>query len=84
MTNINKPEQTAMNTSGTETHSDTPLTRKGSWIVRDRDDNPWGPFDSAIVAAEWATKKWPDVPPWSEDLDPDNCWDVVALWSPEP
>lgn len=34
--------------------------RKHLHIIIDNHSNPWGPFESAIEAAKWATKKWPD------------------------
>jgi hypothetical protein len=73
-----------MNTKRTSGSIRAETVPTGLYVVRDRNDSPWGPFKSAHEASEWAEKKWPDVPPFEEGLDPDNCWDVVVLWSPEP
>jgi hypothetical protein len=67
----------------TDSKIDTPVARASSWIVRDNDDNPWGPFASAGAAVEWAKKKWPEIPQYEEEtFDGHGCWDVEALWSP--
>jgi hypothetical protein len=61
--------------------TDTPVTRGGSWIVRDHEGNYWGPFSSANELGAWAGKKWPDIPEWEEGIEGD-CWDVEALNAP--
>jgi hypothetical protein len=51
------------------------------YVVFDKDDNPWGPFKSAIEAAEWAAKKWPDQ---KEATDEERTgWVVAFLRGPD-
>lgn len=53
------------------------------WIIRDNNDKPWGPFDSAAAAQAWAQKKWPNIPEYDEENhDGHGCWTVEAVWSP--
>jgi hypothetical protein len=51
----------------------------------DADGNPWGPFDSARSAAEWATKKWPDQKESVGDEHGNFCegWCVYVLRHPD-
>ena len=54
-----------------------------AWIVRDNDDQPWGPFDTPAEAIAWAKAKWPDIPQYDEaTFDGHGCWDVEALRTP--
>lgn len=52
---------------------------QATYILRDRDRNPWGPFDSAREAAEWALNKWPD----QDEGEPGQGWKVLALRQPD-
>lgn len=38
------------------------MTQKhpSTYVLMNADGNPWGPFDKATAAAEWATNKWPE------------------------
>jgi hypothetical protein len=79
----------AVNEPGSSGKTDTPVTRERSapvrslWVVRDHDDNIWGPFDNGGTASEWAKKKWPGIAQWQEGIEQDECWDVEALWLPD-
>lgn len=53
-------------------------TDKPAYILRDRDGNPWGPFDSAVEVAAWAKTKWPD----QDEGEPRVGWRVLALRNP--
>lgn len=49
-----------------------------TYILIDRDGNPWGPFEEATNAVEWAQKKWPDQDHGPKDVG----WRVLALRHP--
>lgn len=77
--------------AGTDSKIDTPVTRgrsgpvrTGPWVIRDNDDNIWGPFDSAAAAVKWGQGKWPNIPQHGAEgyIDGHGCWDVEALWAP--
>lgn len=55
------------------------------YLLMDADGNPWGPFDSARGATEWAAKKWPDQ---KESIGDEHGnfgegWSVYALRHPD-
>lgn len=54
----------------------------GTWIVRDNDDNPWGPFGSPEAAQDWARKKWPSIPEYT-DHDGGGYWQLEAVRWPD-
>ncbi len=54
-----------------------------SWIIRDNNDKPWGPFETADIARAWAEKKWPDIPHYADAEHGGGFWDIEALWTPE-
>lgn len=58
------------------------MTQKhpSTYVLMDADDNPWGPFDSAQAAAQWAVKKWPDQ---KEGREIGEGWIVWALRHPD-
>lgn len=61
-----------------------PSASASFWIVRDNDDNAWGPFDDAAAASIWARAKWPEIPQVDEaNFDGHGCWDVEALHDPQ-
>lgn len=69
--------------TGTDRKIDTPMARERSWIVRDNDDKPWGPFGDAGQARAWAQKKWPEIPEYDEsNHDGHGCWEIEMLWVP--
>lgn len=49
------------------------------YVVMDKDGNLWGPFDGAISADYWATKKWPRQPHYDERPAPREGWSIVAI-----
>jgi hypothetical protein len=55
------------------------------FIVFDKDGNPWGPFKSALEAAAFATKKWPDQKESIGDDygNPGDGWTVAFLRGPD-
>ena len=46
------------------------------YIVRDKDDNLWGPFDTPKEAVLWGFKKWP------AELG-EKTWDVEGIRPPD-
>jgi hypothetical protein len=48
-------------------------------IILDPDGNPWGPFNDATKAWDWAEAKWPGRDITRED----GGWDLVALRWPD-
>jgi len=56
-----------------------------TYVLMDGMGNPWGPFDSALKAAEWAQTKWSGV---GESIGDEHGhfsegWTVVSLRHPE-
>ena len=49
---------------------------KSQWIVRDKEGNPWGPFEGSAKAIAWAHQKWP------EEIEQEDGWDIEMLWQP--
>lgn len=56
-------------------------------VVMDKNQMPWGPFATTKVAADWARKKWPEIPEYNEDSHGDGTggayWEVIALHTPD-
>lgn len=52
------------------------------FIIIDREDNPWGPFDDGAKAVGWAKAKWPDQQQVNEDDGVTEGWDLVLLRPP--
>jgi hypothetical protein len=50
------------------------------YAIIDKDGNPWGPFDKAVIAGAWADKKWPGLPVHDAREPPHReGWIVVAI-----
>lgn len=49
------------------------------YVVFDKSGNPWGPFDDAKAAHDWAEKKWPGM----DAADTADGWVVVLLNKPD-
>lgn len=74
----------------TDLKIDTPTARESSrpvrgaelYILRDKNDKLWGPFEDHARAIAWAEKHWPDVPS-RHDADErafGQFWDIEAIY----
>lgn len=80
--------QTYVNDSETSSRTSTGLAREGSrpvrgaelYILRDKDDKLWGPFEDHAKAIAWAEKKWPDVPSYHDCDGMGAFWDIEAIY----
>lgn len=61
--------------------TDETETRKTQFVVLDKHGMPWGPFDDATEAAQWAKRKWPDQE--QDERRMGDGWDIAVLHSPD-